>query len=173
MSATSNPEAVHLASFLDQLTDSELMNLVKQEAFGAVPEDIAAALRANPDVWYRVIVSIITDINDQLSRKKTKFFAGNMSSSDVAAYNAWRAKAISVKSRLDIRVIEARALRKQANIEQSKRVGLAKFYALHSAVSAHRQAMNSEEYEATEHDMALWKVLSDIEAGVYDHADED
>lgn len=158
-----------LVAALSELSASEVSELVKQEAFGSVPDDIAFALRQEPDLWYRTIVSIVTDINEQIARKKSVYMSGAMSVTEVRDYNAWRAKALSVKSRLEIRVMEARALRKQANVAEAEQATQRKLGKLHAAVTAHRAALQSEDYEATDHDLALWRVLAEIDAGLHDH----
>lgn len=157
-----------LVAALSELTPAEMSELVKQEAFGSVPDDIAVALRQEPDLWYRTIVTIVSDINEQIARRKALYLGGTMPPDDVRDYNAWRAKALSVKSRLEIRVVEARALRRQANMAEAEQATQRKLGKLHAAVTAHRAALQSEDYEATDHDLDLWRVLAEIDAGLHD-----
>lgn len=157
-----------MSAALNELEPNELTNLVKQEAFNSVPDDIAAALRQSPDLWYQTIIGILTDINEQISRRKALALATKMSPEESREYNSWRAKALSVKSRLEIRVIEARTLRKKANVKESARLRSGNFRLLRDAVVAHRDALQEGGYEPTEHDLVLWQALAEIDAGLHD-----
>lgn len=152
---------------LRSLERDELMNLVKAEAFDSAPPGTREALAADPELWYDTIVTLLTDINNQLAQRNN-LARRNSAFPSSAEFQAWRGKAIAVKSRLDIRVRDAKEARTKARVASVKSEWNHKFKVLYAAVLAHREAMEREAYEPSEFDTTLWDVLTDIQSGVHD-----
>lgn len=149
-----------MADALGLLTENELRNIVKQEAYGSVPADIAQALRDRPKMWLRVIESMLEELDRQVDRKESYDFSQE-NHPDHEQFVDWKRRIESVRRHITTRADEAKSL-----LTDLERTSNDRFLALRSAVIQHREAMSSDDYEATDADNELWGALQRIESGV-------
>lgn len=148
----------------DELSDIEFASLVKSEAFGDSTEEFRSWLREHPQRWHKSMSDMATDINAQIVHRKSDIMSEYRTAVEWNTYHSWRAGALSVKGKLEIRLKEAKLLIRAANVAESDASALRRLRDLRRAVLEHRVQITGDG-SARPADTLLWDHLDDLLGG--------